>query len=785
MNWGNLQRFAPPESANGSPWLGSWGDWGSNSDMADAETQIGLQPGDRLNGRYELVRIIGAGGMGQVWLANDANLDQEVALKVLPQALGRDARAVGRLKEEAKANQRLTHENIVRLHNFEIDESRGNTAFLVMEYVDGETGDQLLAEHPKGLPVDLVVAMIRQIARAVDYAHGRKVLHRDIKPHNIMRCRRDRKMKLLDFGIANEARESMTRVTGKALGDGSGTLVYMSPQQLLGRDGKGNDIYSLAATAYELLSGRPPFSGSGDVSLQIREVMPRPLPNVPDHVNAALMAGLAKRTRERPATAGDFARMLEAGSAAGRDSASSSRGTQAEAVAADLSSEGRLQVLDVEQWWYRTPELKLFGPYNDQEFSDLVVAGHILPLGFLRRCRHYDPDEGKAWVRIDEHDVWYWPEDGLVQGIWAPDQWDRLVADGQIGPGWYRRSDMFLEDGKAGWYSVEVAEGGDAAETSDQGPAIPRARQDQFRWMAIVFMGFVFLWMIWPSESWLSWGWRLFWASGFLAIGCWSTFFFTDDFEVDTPAESILKWVGILSSTLAGLVLLGKMVLPSGGPPAAPQSQQSSSAIGHSGEEESGLGIAGAGSSTESTQEWHESVSDTGIQLGVKASPSLGLSIAVGSMPPEVERDYDPYSVSMGYEVRSAQSAVLCGTWRDGRPVAVAAPIAHRVIQVLVPGYLWESGLDPLSLRAEGGEDVYAPVGWFLEVSPRVPGGSCSELSYLGRTNTISANGEPAFRPPPIEYSALGRVVVLYVIPKHDRVTRVSAADVVVWTGNL
>ncbi len=183
-------------------------------------TLLALEPGEALAGRYRLVRELGRGGMGVVWLAEDAKLDdRKVAVKLLPTALTSNARAIARLKKEATICLELSHPHIVRLLTFEIDDSRGGLAFLVMQYVDGQTLDDLLAEHPEGLPLERVGTWAMQLAQALDFAHGKGTLHRDIKPSNVMIDGEDNAF-LMDFGIAREAKDTMTRVTGR---DSSGT----------------------------------------------------------------------------------------------------------------------------------------------------------------------------------------------------------------------------------------------------------------------------------------------------------------------------------------------------------------------------------------------------------------------------------------------------------------------------------------------------------------------------------------------------------------------------------
>lgn len=268
------------------------------------DTILDLNPGETLCGRYELVRRVGLGAMAVVWLAIDHKLNGlSVALKVLPIHLGQDRRAIAMLMAEAERSLRLTHPNIVRLHTFDQDQGRRNVPFLVMQYVEGETLAGIIEKHPNGLPLNQVRPWFKQIAAAVDHAHGEGILHRDIKPSNIVIDSASGTAFLMDFGIAREMRDSMTRISGDQ--DSSGTLLYMSPQQLDGTDDASNDIYSLAVTFYEAISGQPPFV-SGDIRGQIMNTRPASIPGVSPSVRDAIEVGLSKEKNERPSSARQF-----------------------------------------------------------------------------------------------------------------------------------------------------------------------------------------------------------------------------------------------------------------------------------------------------------------------------------------------------------------------------------------------------------------------------------------------------------------------------------------------
>ena len=262
--------------------------------------------GALLVGRYRIVKQLGQGGMGSVWLVEDTELDNKpFAIKMLPSILVSNKRAYRQLKDEALVAMRLVHPNIVQIRAFE--ENKGNP-FLVMDYIDGKTLDDYLAEKCKvesveckvggGISEDEVIRILKPIAVALDYAHGEGVVHRDIKPSNVM-IRKDGHPFILDFGIAREIQETMTRVTGKL---SSGTLLYMSPEQLMGESPKpAQDVYSFAAMVYECLKGEPPFS-HGQIEFQILNKPPEPLTGKAAILAAGVMAGLAKKPEGRPAT---------------------------------------------------------------------------------------------------------------------------------------------------------------------------------------------------------------------------------------------------------------------------------------------------------------------------------------------------------------------------------------------------------------------------------------------------------------------------------------------------
>ena len=274
---------------------------GESGDGVDFRATIvaeAIARGKLLAGRYRVIERIGVGGMGEVFKAVDAEMDDmAVAVKVLPPLLARNKRSIQDLKREAAIALRLTHSSICRLHNFHSD---GQIKFLVMEMIEGLTLEQILADRDDGkMPWSELEPVARQIASALEYAHGLAppVLHRDIKPSNIM-VLPSGTAKLLDFGIAREMQDSMTRLSGQM--SSAGTLPYMSPEQFRGEPlDPRSDIYSLCVVLCEALSGVAMVNPGGSVAWQVQEKKFQPLGDAPAEANAILAAGLKKNRNDR------------------------------------------------------------------------------------------------------------------------------------------------------------------------------------------------------------------------------------------------------------------------------------------------------------------------------------------------------------------------------------------------------------------------------------------------------------------------------------------------------
>src|SRR5213592_2432119 len=282
------------------------------------ETALDAAGGQIVFGRYKLVKVLGRGGMGIVWLARDEELERDVALKFLPDLMFQDRTLFDQLKRETKRCLELTHPHIVRIYDFIHDERSG---CISMEYIDGETLSNLRVEkEQKVFEPHEIAGWVTQLCEALDYAHNRaRVIHRDLKPGNLMVNQRG-DLKVADFGIARSLADSASRLTTEQ--GRSGTLVYMSPQQLNGeRSTHLDDIYSLGATIYELLTSKPPFY-SGNVDRQICErvapsmterrkefnIEPASIPQIWEKVVADC---LAKDPSRRPQSTVDVAQRLQ------------------------------------------------------------------------------------------------------------------------------------------------------------------------------------------------------------------------------------------------------------------------------------------------------------------------------------------------------------------------------------------------------------------------------------------------------------------------------------------
>lgn len=263
-------------------------------------------------GHFDVMRILGRGGMGVVLEAFDTKLQRHVAIKVLDGDLSKDELARQRFCREARAAASIAHENVVAVHQVERICEDG-VPFLVMQLVNGETLEQRLLREKK-LSVPEVVRIGMQAARGLAAAHAQGLIHRDIKPGNILLEAPNSRVKLTDFGLARVSEDVRLTRTGFV----TGTPLYMSPEQALGKEAdQRSDLFSLGAILYEMLAGQTPFQGNSALSIlrQITEVRHRPLrevnPDVPEWLEELVDELLAKNPDDRYQTATDLAEVLE------------------------------------------------------------------------------------------------------------------------------------------------------------------------------------------------------------------------------------------------------------------------------------------------------------------------------------------------------------------------------------------------------------------------------------------------------------------------------------------
>jgi serine/threonine protein kinase len=250
--------------------------------------------------RYRLERRVGVGGMATVQLAFDTRLERYVAVKLLAEHLAEDSSFVSRFRREALAAARLVHPNVVQVFDFGSDEAT-TRPFIVMEYVDGQSCAEILRERDH-LPPGEAVEILAQACRGLDYAHRNGVVHRDVKPGNLLRASDGGAVKLADFGIAKAAEQSDITKVGSVLG----TAAYLSPEQARGEPaGPASDIYALGVVAYQLMAGRLPYEAASLTDLaRLQASAPPPrldelMPDVPPSLAAAVLRALAGDPEQR------------------------------------------------------------------------------------------------------------------------------------------------------------------------------------------------------------------------------------------------------------------------------------------------------------------------------------------------------------------------------------------------------------------------------------------------------------------------------------------------------
>ncbi len=263
--------------------------------------------GVTLSGRYRLQRLIATGGMGQVWEAVDNRLGRRVAVKVLKQEFSQDAEFIERFRIEARTTAMLNHPGIAQVHDYgesQLD-GEGRTAYLVMELVNGEPLNSVLKRTGR-LSLRHALDMLEQTGRALQVAHTAGLVHRDVKPGNIL-ITPTGQVKITDFGIAKAVDAAPVTQTGMVMG----TAQYIAPEQALGHEATpSSDVYSLGVVAYEVVSGRRPFTGDGALTVAMKHIKepPPPLPSeLPPNVRELIEITLVKNPAMRYRSGGPLA----------------------------------------------------------------------------------------------------------------------------------------------------------------------------------------------------------------------------------------------------------------------------------------------------------------------------------------------------------------------------------------------------------------------------------------------------------------------------------------------
>src|SRR5438094_1916289 len=281
------------------------------------EDELGTHVAQVLSANYELESEVGRGGMGIVYCARDKRLKREIAIKVLPPELSFRADIRQRFLREAETAAQLNHPNIVPIYTVE---ERDNLVYFVMAYIKGDNLGVRLQQHGPMPPVE-VRRILREVADALAYAHNRNVIHRDIKPDNIIIDEETGRAMVTDFGIARaltDTGDSRLTATGMAIG----TPAYMSPEQSAGDraiDGR-SDLYSLGVVGYQMLCGQTPFVASNTPSMLVKHLSEKPIPvderwpDLPPDLSRAVMMCLEKDPNDRFPNAGAFAVALNGGS---------------------------------------------------------------------------------------------------------------------------------------------------------------------------------------------------------------------------------------------------------------------------------------------------------------------------------------------------------------------------------------------------------------------------------------------------------------------------------------
>ena len=277
----------------------------------------GNMTGQLLDGRYQIVKKVGEGGMSYVYLATDIVTQERFAIKILSPGLAADLNAMARLRREAELGAKLAHPNVCHIER--LGEAPGGLVYVVMPFIEGEILSDRNYRVGRTTLAD-TIKFIGQIADGLDVAHQLSIVHRDLKPENIMVCKDAAGVEsavVMDFGLAKERKTGAEREKLTATGIILGTPEFMSPEQLRGKplDAR-SDIFALSLMAYEMLTGKLPWEGRNAQEMMVARLRQEPIPartrrpELPHGVDAVLLRGAARAPEDRYASAPEFARAL-------------------------------------------------------------------------------------------------------------------------------------------------------------------------------------------------------------------------------------------------------------------------------------------------------------------------------------------------------------------------------------------------------------------------------------------------------------------------------------------